>query len=946
MDSRKPSLDLEKELTCSICTELLHQPLTLLDCLHTFCGACLKEWFHYQAVKAEKAPTPPSPQDAVFTCPSCRSTVRDTRHNATVVTLLDMFVTANPAKARSQLDKEEMAAKYKPGDQVLPMLNLRERTAEEERAAEEDQRLIDEVREMSLREVTPGRHPRDSSRRPRNNRRSVDARSTSNRTRSSDSRRRRGPDAEEAVVPSPNEDSTHQGPDQRARERHRRTPRRRSDSRQRQRQRQVEHQTSLRSLFGAAEMSERDIEREIEDFARQIQEEGLLDGLDLDNIDLTRDDELSRRITEAYRRRQRERCRVESSRRNSGNGSNSALRSSDGAQTESRLRTPASGSRSRASSRSTSGHGQLEDRSRPPPTGSSSTTLEVRESGTRPRRRTASGGRSATAPILPTTRTGSRPAARSQTDLVLPSQTSDSLASWRGSSETRSVSAHSVPTSPSHATNEGQLRPGAGNNASFASRVPPRNPHGVDSPPTAMSAREPAPAQLSRPHPPAELAMVHSAASSLLSSPTTTSGRQRTRSPLFPEPSISCCRCHREHIEYELHYNCAACAGGQWNICLDCYRSGKGCQYWFGFGYGAWSKWEKMRKQGDGSLERPHMLIASRYVAPPSTPGGADGRRTLTTDDPRGRLETGTFCARCLAWTNDCYWRCDVCNEGDWGFCNNCVNQGKSCTHMLLPLTHEASQAHGRPRSPRWPGRPPTATIYTGPQATSIGPFKPLTFRTRCEVCQDVIPPCEVRHHCFSCTSALVPDAQAGDYDICAACYAGLVAGGRISSENGHSGWRRCLKGHRMAVVGFAEGKVGQWRFVERDVVGGRFLRAEAYDKPDHNGQQGLQKWSWRAGGEKRERLVTRDVSATAPATPESCASSAQPFPPPDGGLGLRANARWAWYPKAGSEDELLFPKGAEIREVEDVNGDWFSGTYMGAKGLFPAPYVRLAQGA
>ncbi|KAG5977291.1 hypothetical protein E4U55_006896 [Claviceps digitariae] len=930
MDSRKPSLDLERELTCSICTELLYQPLTLLDCLHTFCGACLKEWFRYQALKAEKAPTPPSPHDAVFTCPSCRSAVRDSRHNATVVTLLDMFVAANPAKARSQVDKEEMAAKYKPGDQVLPALNLRERTAEERRAAEEDQRLVDEVREMSLREMTPGRHPRDSSRRPQHNDRAVDARSTLTRPLSSDSSRQGSGNS--AVG-----------------ERDRQRSRRRGDSRQGPRQ--VEHQTSLRSLIGSTEMSERDIEREIEDFARQIQEEGLLDGLDLDNIDLTRDDELSRRITEAYRRRQRERSRNETPRRNNASGNSSAPRSSDAAQTETRLRAPESRSASRARSRSTTGNTlQPEDgrRNRPSPTRFNSTTLEVREPERRARRRTASGGRSATAPIFSSSPgREARPAARSQTDLALPSsQTSDPMAPWQSLSHGRSTSAHSVPTSSSLSpttTNEVPL-PSAGNNASFASRVPQWNPHVADSP-TTMSASEPVPGptptQLNRLHLPAELAIVHSAAISPLGSPTSTSGRQRTRSPLFPEPSIPCSRCHREHIEYELHYNCATCAGGQWNICLDCYRSGKGCQYWFGFGYGAWSKWEKMRKQGDGSLERPHMLIASRYIPPPSTPGGADGRKTLTTDDPAGRLETGTFCARCLVWTNACYWRCDVCNEGDWGFCNNCVNQGKSCTHMLLPLTHEASPAHGpaRPRSPRSPGRPATATIYTGPQATSIGPFKPLTFRTRCDVCQEAILPSHVRYHCFSCTSALVPDAPPGDYDICAACYTDLVARGQISSQNGHSGWRRCLNGHRMAVIGFTEGKVGQWRFIERDVVGGRFVRAEPYDDPGPNTQPGLQKWSWKMDNERRERLVTKDVSATAPA-----ASPDQHFPP-DGGVGLKASARWAWYPQAGSKDELLFPKGAEICEVEDVNGDWFSGTYMGEKGLFPAPYVRLLQG-
>ncbi|KAB2574729.1 Regulator of cytoskeleton and endocytosis [Lasiodiplodia theobromae] len=62
---------------------------------------------------------------------------------------------------------------------------------------------------------------------------------------------------------------------------------------------------------------------------------------------------------------------------------------------------------------------------------------------------------------------------------------------------------------------------------------------------------------------------------------------------------------------------------------------------------------------------------------------------------------------------------------------------------------------------------------------------------------------------------------------------------------------------------------------------------------------------------------------------------------PPDGGLGLRALALWSYWPQEGVRDELMFPKGAEIREAEDINGDWFWGVYCGKKGLFPGNYVR-----
>ncbi|KAM5351406.1 hypothetical protein ACJ41O_004129 [Fusarium nematophilum] len=935
MESPRPGLDLEKELTCSICTELLYQPLTLLDCLHTFCGACLKEWFSFQATTAERSPNPPAPGANIFTCPSCRAPVRDTRHNATVVTLLDMFIAANPDKDRSAAEKEEMAKKYKPGDQVLPRINTH-RTAEERRADEDDRRLMEEVREMSLQDAGVSSSVPPRTRRRRDSR-SADDRSRSSRDRSLDSRQRRTGHRPRL------EDGPRHSADQLYAENERRH--RRSESRQRQ----IEHQSSIRSLISSADMSERDIEREIEDFARQIQEEGLLDGLDLDNIDLSRDDELSRRITEAYRRRQRERSRQEASRRSNAGGSATSTRNTDSGTTDSRMLAPEASnrprgrprphSRSASAASAASAASQTEERSRPPTT-MASANLEVQDSGRRTRRRTASGGRSATTPVFPTTNEP-RPAARSSTDLTLRSQTSDPTQSRPSFSEGRSTSTP-VHTPPFPNPTDAAAAAGNAGNLSFANRQGnPSNPSSSSQPPA--SHPEPSAGRGARPHRPTDLAVVHQTVTSPIASPTGLA-HQRTRSQLFPEPSISCAQCDKPHIEYELHYNCPICANGQWNICRDCYRARKGCLYWFGFGHGAWAKWEKARQQsGDPSLARPHILIASRYRPPRSVPGGAEGRKTLTTDDPRNRLESGTFCAKCSAWTNECYWRCDVCNDGDWGFCNDCVNQGRSCTHSLLPLAHEATQsAPARPGSPpRSPGRPPAATILKGPNASNIGQFKPLSFATRCDVCQEPILPSQARYHCYHCTSSLVSNAAPGDYDICSSCYGSLVAQRQISPENGHSGWRRCLNGHRMVVVAFADGKIGQWRYVAQDLVGGRGLRSEPAENPEHR-EKGLQKWVWKQGDQTLARLVTRDVSEAAPAS-DGSTTFAQSFPP-DGGVGMKASAWWGWYPKPGADDELLFPRGAEIKEIEDINGDWYSGSYMGSRGLFPAPYLRPEQ--
>ncbi|KAL8652825.1 MAG: hypothetical protein Q9226_004103 [Calogaya cf. arnoldii] len=234
-------LDLQKELTCSICTEVLFQPLTLLDCLHTFCGSCLKEWFSWQASQASASK--PNP----YTCPSCRASVRETRPNATVTTLLDMYVQANPGRGRSQEEENELRAKYKPGEQVLPRVRV-------EKVDAADERMLAEVREMSLRDAgvrSSGAYERGTRHRTTERRRNP----------SSDGRhgrRNQQPDPE------------HEPPEPSSR-------------------RQIGHQSSLRSLMSGSDIDSSEMEEEI----LRLVDEGWLDGIDLNNLDTSQVDELS-----------------------------------------------------------------------------------------------------------------------------------------------------------------------------------------------------------------------------------------------------------------------------------------------------------------------------------------------------------------------------------------------------------------------------------------------------------------------------------------------------------------------------------------------------------------------------------------------------------------------------------------------------------------------------
>jgi hypothetical protein len=58
--------------------------------------------------------------------------------------------------------------------------------------------------------------------------------------------------------------------------------------------------------------------------------------------------------------------------------------------------------------------------------------------------------------------------------------------------------------------------------------------------------------------------------------------------------------------------------------------------------------------------------------------------------------------------------------------------------------------------------------------------------------------------------------------------------------------------------------------------------------------------------------------------------------------MGLVVLAMWSYYPDDDVKDELLFPRGAEIRETENVNDEWYWGYYAGTTGLFPGTYGRV----
>ena len=332
-------------------------------------------------------------------------------------------------------------------------------------------------------------------------------------------------------------------------------------------------------------------------------------------------------------------------------------------------------------------------------------------------------------------------------------------------------------------------------------------------------------------------------------------------------------------------------------------------------------------------------------------------------------FEKATFAIDAAALPTTASGRAIFVTRGEWGLCNDCVNTNHCCDHPLLPVAHKlfdpnaASSGQGAithsgtiTLSPyNAGGRAPSPAQSTASSVTSMmvpypsvhADFVELNITTNCDLCSRPISPPETRYHCPTHPTPL-PDkpGQKGDYDICTTCYNRDVKSGRIKREDGPDGWRLCPDSHRMIGVAFErDGEGGNRRVIVRDIVGGAKMtdadmaawkltmsRAHRVDLSALTTIRG--DWTWRED-EAGTRRATRARTATVP--------SGAKFPP-DGGSGKIYQARWSYFPPDGDgngSDELMFPKHADVREVEEVNEEWWYGVYAGDAGLFPAIFVR-----
>jgi Zn finger protein HypA/HybF involved in hydrogenase expression len=740
-------LNLERELSCSICTEVLYNPLTLLDCLHTFCGGCLKEWFRWQKLAAERkiqqdgrGPTAP------YTCPSCRATVRDTKPNASVTTLLDMYLAANPDKGKTEVEKRELDVAYKRGDAVLPEAP---QVPSHDDAAEEERRAA--------------RRARHEERRNR---------------REHEGSRSRG----STIV----QEDGHQANEPRRIE--------------------LEHQSSIRSILSASDLNSVDMEEEI---MQQIMEGGLLEGIDLHHLDQAQEDEITERIAQAYRRKQRERARETSQTRRRNIAE----------------RRPREGS----------AHPPL---SRPH-------LLETASDGARQHRsasqdRRATSARSESARRRPAGDITSSPAVRSETDLSL-----------RPRSDSRS-----------------RETPPRAHRSSTTSRS--RERRATD--PSSRSVSElwrSGFTEISTENPRSMLATsnVRSHGPALVEQESVTA-RRAAMPRIMSAPQIDCQSCRKQHIEFDLHYRCQKCSALKstpYSLCQPCYRRGKGCLSWYGFGHVAQAR---LRKQSLSArdLGPAHALIGERYIR-----------------DPSGAISVmqGKFCDTCSSNANACYWSCDVCNEGDWGYCDSCVGQARHCSHPLLATAVDDSSV-----------------------ATPLK-LDALPIQIPCNSCNQKISLEDNHMHCPTC--------QEGDYDLCMRCYTGMEPVNKDRAEEDPQTWRRCPNGHRMLIITYVLrvresspahlllNELHSERIVIEDVVGG---------------------WSLKAA----------DVSSPSPMSARTAIEKQSK---------IRMLALWTRVPEDSAQDELSFPRNAKITDIQIINEDWAFGFYCRKSGLFPSNHGR-----
>lgn len=78
-----------QRMKCSFCLEIMYKPVSLLPCLHNFCGGCYADW-----MKTKND------------CPECRDKVKQIKRNHLISSMIDDYLKKNPDQEKSQAVKK------------------------------------------------------------------------------------------------------------------------------------------------------------------------------------------------------------------------------------------------------------------------------------------------------------------------------------------------------------------------------------------------------------------------------------------------------------------------------------------------------------------------------------------------------------------------------------------------------------------------------------------------------------------------------------------------------------------------------------------------------------------------------------------------------------------------------------------------------------------------
>ena len=80
----------------------MHQAVSLMPCLHTFCGGCFSDWM-----------------DRSKECPTCREPVTEVKKNSLINSLIENYLSLNPQLKRSKEELETIEKRNKFKNEVV-----------------------------------------------------------------------------------------------------------------------------------------------------------------------------------------------------------------------------------------------------------------------------------------------------------------------------------------------------------------------------------------------------------------------------------------------------------------------------------------------------------------------------------------------------------------------------------------------------------------------------------------------------------------------------------------------------------------------------------------------------------------------------------------------------------------------------------------------------------